>query len=88
VIHFNLSGEYQKMATKLPRLNVVTERYIYQAIQRLAKKEGLSMSLVARDLLREALLLYEDAHWAKEAQARERTFVRDKALTHAQVWQT
>lgn len=76
------------MATKLPRLNVVTEPHLYQAIHRLAKKEGLSMSLVARDLLREALLLYEDAYWAKEAQVRERTFVREKALTHSQVWRT
>ena len=76
------------MATKLPRINVVTERYIYQAIKRLAKKEQLSISLVARDLLREALLLYEDTYWAKEAQARERTFVREKAFTHDQVWRT
>ena len=74
------------MSTKLPRLNVVTEMYIYKAIQKLSKKEGLSMSLIARDLLREALLIYEDAYWAKEAQARERTFVRDKALKHSQVW--
>ena len=74
------------MSTKLPRLNVVTEPYIYQAIQRLAKKEGLSMSLIARDLLREALLIYEDSYWAKEAQARERTFVREKALKHNEVW--
>lgn len=74
------------MATKLPRINVVTEPYIYQSIKRLAKKEHLSISLVARDLLREALLLYEDIYWAKEAQARERTFVKEKALTHEQVW--
>lgn len=76
------------MATKLPRLNVVAEPYIYQAIRRLARKEGLSMSIVARDLLREALLLYEDVYWAKEAQTRERTFIREKALSHEQVWRT
>ena len=74
------------MATKLPRINVVTEPYIYQAIRKLAKKEGLSMSLVTRDLIREALLIYEDAYWAKEAQTRERTFVRQKALKHNEVW--
>lgn len=74
------------MATKLPRINVVAEPYIYQAIKRLAKKEQLSISLVARDLLREALLLYEDAYWAKEVQARERAFVKEKALSHKQVW--
>lgn len=74
------------MATKLPRLNVVMEPYVYQAIIRLAKKEGLSMSLVARDLIREALEIYEDVFWAKEAEAREATFVKKKALTHKEVW--
>jgi hypothetical protein len=74
------------MATKLPRINVVTEPYIYQAIRKLAKKEGLSMSLVTRDLIREALLIYEDAYWTKEAQARECTFVRKKALKHNDVF--
>ena len=74
------------MATKLPRLNVVMEPYVFHSIQKLSKKEGLSMSLVARDLLREALTIYEDAYWVKEAEARENTFVRSKALKHNQVW--
>ena len=74
------------MATKLPRLNVVLEPHVYQAIQKLSKKEQLSMSLVARDLLREALLIYEDAYWAEEAKKREITFVRKKALKHKDVW--
>ena len=74
------------MATKLPRLNVVLETHTYRLIQRMSKKEGLSMSLLARDLLREALLLYEDAYWVKEAQVRERTFKKEKALRHSDVW--
>jgi hypothetical protein len=74
------------MATKLPRLNVVLEPNIYSAIMKLSKKEGMSLSLVARDLIREALLIYEDAYWIKEAQAREKTFSRKKALTHRQIW--
>jgi len=76
------------MATKLPRLNVVLEPGVYKIISRLSKKEGLSMSLVARDLLREALIIYEDAHWAKEAENREKTFVRNKALRHEDVWKS
>lgn len=74
------------MATKQPRLNVVLDPAIYKIILRLSKKEGLSMSLLARDLLREALLIYEDAYWAKEAEAREKTFLRQKAKRHDQVW--
>ncbi len=74
------------MATKQPRLNVVLEPRLFFSIQKLSKKEGLSMSLLARDLLREALLIYEDAFWAKEATAREKTFVRSKAISHSKVW--
>ena len=74
------------MATKQPRLNVVLEPSVYQAILRVSKKEGLSMSLVARDLFREALVIYEDAYWAKEAQKREQTFLKGKACSHDDVW--
>jgi hypothetical protein len=70
------------VATKLPRLNVVLEPGVYKAILRLAKKEGLSMSLIARDLLREALIIHEDAYWAKEAHKREKTFDPKKAVSH------
>ena len=74
------------MATKLPRLNVVMEPCIFQAIRRLSKRQGLSMSLIARDLLLEALAIYEDSFWAQEAEAREKTFLRSKALRHDQAW--
>ncbi len=78
--------EAGQVATKLPRLNVVLEPHLYQAIFRLSKKEGLSLSLVARDLIREALVIYEDAFWAKEAKAREATLTKQKTLSHKQVW--
>ncbi len=74
------------MSTKLPRLNVVLEPGIYIAIEKLSKKEGLSMSMVARDLLREALTIYEDAYWAKEAESREKSLLKSKILSHKQVW--
>jgi len=74
------------MATKMPRLNVVLEPPVYFAIVKMAKREGVSLSLKARDLIREGLEFCEDAYWAKEAQARERTFRRKKALSHSKVW--
>lgn len=74
------------MPTKLPRLNVVIEPQVYRTILKLSKREGLSMSLIARDLLREALAMYEDTYWAKRAEEREATFLRRKALTHRQIW--
>jgi len=74
------------MATKLPRLNVVLERPVYFTIVKMAKKEGISLSLKARDLIREALEFCEDTYWAKQAQIRERTFSHKRALTHKHVW--
>ena len=76
------------MPTKLPRLNVVLEPQAYRAILRLSKRQGLSLSLVARDLLREALAIHEDIYWAKEAEAREATFVKEKSLKHNDVWRS
>jgi len=74
------------MSTKYPRLNVVLEPPIYAAILRLAKKEGVSLSLKARDLIREALESCEDAYWMKRIKTREKTFSRKKAISHSKVW--
>ena len=74
------------MPTKRPRLNVVLEPPTFYSVERLAKREGVSMSLKARDLIREALERYEDAYLAQRAHERAKTFVRSKALTHEQVW--
>jgi len=74
------------MATKLPRLNVVLEPPIYFTIVDMAKREGVSLSLKARDLIKEALEFGEDAYWAKQAAVRERTFSHKRALSHKKVW--
>ena len=74
------------MSTKYPRLNVVLEPSVYHAILKLAKRDGVSLSLKARDLIREALEFCEDVYWAKEAKIREKSFSRRKALKHKQVW--
>ena len=69
-----------------PRINVTLERPIYQAVQRLAKENGESLSEEVRDLVREALEIYEDRVLGEFAYQRERTFDRRKALTHEEVW--
>lgn len=74
------------MATKMPRLNVVLEPPMYFAIVRMAKKEGISLSLKARDLIREALEFCEDAYWARQAETREKTFRYNKAISHKKAW--
>ncbi|HEX3034487.1 MAG TPA: antitoxin, RHH family protein [Thermodesulfobacteriota bacterium] len=74
------------MPAKNPRINIVLEKPIYEAIKRIAKKEGVSISLKARDLLREALEIHEDRILEDIAYEREKTFNRKKALTHDEMW--
>ena len=74
------------MPTKHPRLNVVLEQPVLQSVRQLAKRDGVSVSLKARDLIRDALELYEDAYLGERAQERVATFNRKRALTHEQVW--
>lgn len=74
------------MPTKSPRINVVLERPLYQTIERLASRDGISLSLKVRDLVREALEIEEDIVLAGIAEARERTVAGKKALRHDEVW--
>jgi hypothetical protein len=74
------------MPTINPRLNVVLEPPLYLAIRRLAAKDGVSLSLKARDLIRQALEYCEDIYWTREANKREATFSRKAALAHKKVW--
>ena len=74
------------MPTKHPRLNVVLEAPALRSIERLADRDGVSLSMKARDLIHEALELHEDAYWARKAHERMQTFRLEDALTHEQGW--
>lgn len=74
------------MPTRYPRLNVVLEPLAFRSVERLAAREGVSLSMKARDLIREALELHEDAYWAQKAHTRMKSFKLSDALTHEQVW--
>lgn len=74
------------MPTANPRVNVVLEEPLYEGLRRWAKRDGVSLSLKVRDLVKEALEAEEDRALIKFAEARERTFDRRKAMAHSQVW--
>lgn len=74
------------MPAKNPRINVVLEKPLYQAVERLAVREGVSLSHKVRDLVKEALEIEEDLALAALAEKREKTFSRKKALKHHEVW--
>ena len=48
------------MPAKNPRINVAREKPVYSLIEKIAKEKGISMSMVTRDLVREALEIHED----------------------------
>lgn len=74
------------MASTNHRVNVVLEEPVYEGLRRWAKRDGVSLSLKVRDLVKEALEAEEDRALAGLAKEREQTFDRKKALTHSQTW--
>jgi predicted DNA-binding protein len=74
------------MPTKNPRVNIVVEPPLYSVMHDLATIEGVSMSSIARDLIREAIDLREDVALAALADKRMKTFDRKVALSHKDVW--
>lgn len=71
------------MPTTLPRISAVVDRPIYEAVARLAKRDGVSLSQKARDLLLEALELIEDV--GLEAIAERRRKSPGKSIPLAEV---
>ena len=74
------------MPTSNPRINVVLEKPIYKSIKELAKRDGVSMSLKVRDLVKEAIEIEEDIGLALIAEKREKSFTKSAALKHKGVW--
>lgn len=74
------------MPTKNPRINVVLEKPLYNTVETLAERDGVSLSLKVRDLVKEALEIEEDIGLARFAETREKTFSRKKSLKHDEVW--
>ena len=61
------------MPTKMPRLNVVMDSELYESISKISKAKKISMSMVAKDLIADALEIHEDVFLAKAADQRVRT---------------
>lgn len=74
------------MPSKNPRVNVVLEKPLFRNVELLAKRDGVSLSLKVRDLVKEALEIEEDVSLSLFAEKREKTFSRATALKHDEVW--
>ena len=75
------------MPTKNPRINVSLEKPIYSLIERMAQERGLSLSMVTRDLVREALEIHEDAVLVRVADERVAALAGRRTLMHTEVWE-
>ena len=69
-----------------PRVNIVLDKDLYQMVKKLAKEQGISLSLKVRDLVAQALNFSEDKFWLEKAKERRDSFSNKKALSHDQIW--
>lgn len=74
------------MPARNPRVNVVLEKPLYEAVDHLAKEEGVSRSTVVRDLVKEAIEIREDIDLGRLATKREKSLRRSRVLTHKEIW--
>ena len=74
------------MPTKNPRINVAVDRALYRVIEALSRKKGISMSMVTRDLIKQAIEIEEDIALADFAAEREKTLDADSTLSHEDTW--
>lgn len=87
IISVTLLKKEKIMPTKNPRVNIVVEPPLYSAMHDLAASTGVSMSTLARDLIREAISRREDVALGTFADARMKTFDRKAALSHEDTWE-
>lgn len=72
------------MPTKNPRLNVVLDDDLLEMVEKISKKEGKSMSVVAKELIEDALEKHEDLILSEMAMKREAK--SKKTVPHAKAW--
>lgn len=72
------------MPTKNPRLNVVLDPELYELVEKISKQEEKSMSVVAKELIEDALEKHEDLLLSEIAMKREAK--SKKTVPHGKAW--
>jgi hypothetical protein len=73
------------MPAKNPRINVALEKPIHSQIKRMAQEDGLSLAMVTRGPVREALEMHDDAVLVRVADKRVAALACRRNVTHAAV---
>lgn len=69
------------MPSALPRISTVMEPALYRVIERLARKDGVTLSQKTRDLLRDALETVEDEGLERMVERRRQN--KKPSISHA-----
>ena len=72
------------MPTKNPRLNIVLDPELYELVEKISKQEEKSMSVVAKELIEDALEKHEDLLLSEIAMKREAK--SKKTVSHDKAW--
>ena len=83
VLHFVMEDE---MPAKNPRISSVIDLGLWKWLRAKAAHEGISVSLVVRDLLMRARAEEEEQYWAVAGEERLESFSREGSLSHDDVW--
>jgi hypothetical protein len=75
------------MPAKNPRISAVIDASVMLWLKRRARAEGISVSLVVRDILLRVREETEEAYWAAAGENRLASFVRDDAVPHDRAWE-
>ena len=74
------------MPAKNPRISAVVDSGLLKWLQTKAGREGISVSLVVRDILMRMRTEEEEQYWATAGEERLRNFKPSEALDHNEVW--
>ncbi len=75
-----------RMPAKNPRISAVVDLGLWKWLRSKARHEGISVSLVVRDILMRVREEEEEQYWAAAGEERLDGFSRDDALRHEDVW--
>ncbi len=74
------------MPAKNPRISAVVDLGLLKWLRSIAKREGISVSLIVRDILMRVRDEEEERYWAAAGEERIESFSRDEAVQHEDVW--
>jgi len=74
------------MPAKNPRVSAVVDNALMKWLRSKANREGISVSLIVRDILLRVRDEEEDKYWAVAGEERIENFSCEEALEHDEVW--